>query len=233
MDPAYADDTALLGDSFEAVQETLEGIERYAAAVGLRIDAAKTKVLSAQVANSQQRQLFPEGVPLEEVAAFKYLGASFIASGQTVQGIESRINSVQMAFNRLHTAMWSRREISHKTKSRVYSAVVLTILLYGCETWPLRVEDRKRLDVFDNDCLRCIEKCYRDDRVPCAVLCQRLQLANLAALLLERRLRWFGHAARRAPAEFMRELITPGVPRTWRKRTGGRLKTWATTLKVK
>ncbi len=29
----------------------------------------------------------------------------------------------------------------------------------------------------------------------------------------------------------MRELINPHVPRTWRKRTGGQLKTWATTLK--
>ncbi len=39
---AYADDIALLGDSFEAVQEALEGVERYAAAVGLRVFAAKT-----------------------------------------------------------------------------------------------------------------------------------------------------------------------------------------------
>ncbi len=29
----------------------------------------------------------------------------------------------------------------------------------------------------------------------------------------------------------MRELINPDVPRTWRRRTGGQLKTWATTLK--
>ncbi len=29
----------------------------------------------------------------------------------------------------------------------------------------------------------------------------------------------------------MRELINPDVPRTWRKRIGGQLKAWATTLK--
>ncbi len=28
----------------------------------------------------------------------------------------------------------------------------------------------------------------------------------------------------------MRELINPDVPRTWHRRTGGQLKTWATTL---
>ncbi len=36
-DLAYADDIALLGDSFEAVQDALEGVERYAAAVGLKL----------------------------------------------------------------------------------------------------------------------------------------------------------------------------------------------------
>ncbi len=148
-----------------------------------------------------------------------------------VKLISARANSTGMAFNRLHTALWSRREISRKSRSRVCTAVVRTILLYGCESWPLRVDDRKRLEVFDNDCLRRIRRCNRPDRVPCAVLRQRLQLPNLPALLLQRRLRRFGHAVHRAPGEFMRELINPDVPRTWRRRTGGQLKTWATKLK--
>ncbi len=92
------------------------------------------------------------------------------------------------------------------------------------------MEDRKRHEVFDNGCLRRIERYNRRDGVPCAVRRQRLQLPTLPALLLQRRLRWFSHAARRAPGEFMRELINPDVPRTWRRRTGGQLKTWATTL---
>ncbi len=103
-------------------------------------------------------------------------------------------------------------------------------MLYGCETWPLRVEDRKRLEVFDSNCLRRIERCDHRDRVPCAVLRQRIQLPTLSALLLQRRLPWFGRAARRAPGEIMRELINPNVPRTWRKRTGGQLETWTVTL---
>ncbi len=58
----------------------------------------------------------------------------------------------------------------------------------------------------------------------------RLQLPTLPALLLQHRLRWFGHATSRAPDEFMRELNNLDVLRTWRKRIGGQLKTWATTL---
>ncbi len=69
------------------------------------------------------------------------------------------------------------------------------ILLYGCETWPLRVKDQRRLEVFDNDCLRRILGRRRLDRAPCAVLRRQLHLRALPPVLLQRRLRWFGHAA--------------------------------------
>ncbi len=36
---------------------------------------------------------------------------------------------------------------------------------YGCETRSLRVEDQRRLEVFDSDCLRRILGCRRLDRV--------------------------------------------------------------------
>ncbi len=39
-------------------------------------------------------------------------------------------------------------------------------MLYGCKTWPLRVEDQRRLEVFDNDCLRRILGRRRLDLVP-------------------------------------------------------------------
>ncbi len=134
-----------------------------------------------------------------------------------------------MAFNRLYTALWSRREISRKTKSQFHAAVVRIILLYGCDTWPFR---RKRPDVFDNDCLRRIEPCNRRERVLCAIVHQRLQLQTLPALQHQRHHRRPGHADHRPPGVFMRELIDPNINRTWRKQTGEQLKIWAATLKV-
>ncbi len=117
----------------------VNGVHRFANAVGLRINAAKTKVLSAQMSPSSRGTIILDGVPLEEVSSFKYLGASFTATGQAVDEIAARINLARATFNRLHTSLWSRREISHRTKGRIYESVVRTILLYGCETWPLRV----------------------------------------------------------------------------------------------
>ncbi len=107
----------------------------------------------------------------------------------------------------------------------------MTILLYGCETWLLRVEHQRCLEVFDNDCLHRILGCRRRDRVPCEVLCHRLDLRALPPMLLQRRLRWFGHAARRPAGEIIRGIINPVPPSHWRHKQGGQLKTWLTMLK--
>ncbi|VDP19406.1 unnamed protein product [Schistosoma margrebowiei] len=37
-----------------------------------------------------------------------------------------------------------RRDIRLSIKGRVYCAVVRSVLLYGSETWPLRVEDTRK-----------------------------------------------------------------------------------------
>ncbi len=107
-----------------------------------------------------------------------------------------------------------------------------SILLYGCETWPVRVADERMLEVFDNDSIRCILRVRRRDCVPSVELRRRLCLTSIPALLGQRRLRWFGHAARRPEGDLIKDLLLLTPPRTWRRRAGGQLKTWATTIKA-
>ncbi len=120
---------------------------------------------------------------------FKYLGSMFVTNGQGTEEIRSRINLARSAFSRLRSCLWSRREISLRTKGRVYKAVVRSILLYGCETWPVRVADERMLDVFDNDSIRCILRVRRRDCMPPVELRRHLYLTRIPALLVQRRLR--------------------------------------------
>ncbi len=59
----------------------------------------------------------------------------------------------------------------------------------------------------------------------------RISCVTLPPVLLQRRLRRFGHAARRPAGEIIREVINPKPPVHWRKKRGGQLKTWMITLK--
>ncbi len=78
-----------------------------------------------------------------------------------------------------------------RTKGRVYRAVVRSILLYGCETWPVRVADERMLEVFDNDSICRILQVRRRNCVPSVELRRRLCLTSIPALLVQRRIRWF------------------------------------------
>ncbi len=115
-----------------------------------------------------------------------------------------------------------------RTKGRVYQAVVLSILLYGCEKWPVRVADERMLEIFNIDSSRRILRIRRRDCVPSVELRRHLRHTIVPTLLVQRRLRWFGHAARRPEGE----LILPTPTRPWRRRAGDQLKTWATTIKA-
>ncbi len=156
----------------------------------------------------------------------------FVANGQCTEEIRSRINLARSAFSRLQSCLWSRREISLRTKGRVYQAVVRSILLYGCETWPVLVANERMLEVFDNDSIRRILRVRHIDCVSSVELHRRLCLTGLPALLVQRRPRWFGHAASRPEGELIKDLLLPTPPRTWRRRAGGQMKIWATTIKA-
>ncbi len=88
------------------------------------------------------------------------------------------------------------------------------------------------LAALGNDNIRRILHVRHRDCVPFVELWWCHRLTCMPGLLVQRRLRWFGHAARRLDGELIKDLLLPTSPRTWRRQTGGQLKTWATTLKV-
>ena len=56
----------------------------------------------------------------------------------------------------LRVPIFLNRTLSINTKRAVYKAVVISILLYGAETWTLKAPDVRRLTTFHNRCVRTI-----------------------------------------------------------------------------
>ncbi len=63
-DLAYADDIVILSSSYSEMQGLLEAVHRHAAAVGMRINASKTKVMSALVPDEQRQAVLLDGEAL-------------------------------------------------------------------------------------------------------------------------------------------------------------------------
>jgi hypothetical protein len=57
----------------------------------------------------------------------------------------------------------SSRLLSKYLKIRIYKAIILPVVLYGCETWSLTLLEAHRLRVFENRVLRKIFGPKRDE----------------------------------------------------------------------
>ncbi|KAL1255557.1 hypothetical protein QQF64_013618 [Cirrhinus molitorella] len=78
-----------------------------------------------------------EGTELRTVEHFKYLGSFISSDGSLDKKISTRIRKASQSIGRLRTRVMNHRIIKKSTKIKVYKPVVLTSLLYGCETWTL------------------------------------------------------------------------------------------------
>ncbi len=81
-DLAYADDIVILSSSYSEMQSLFEVVNRHAALVGMRINASKTKVMSALIPDDQRKAVLLNGEPLEDVGKSKYLGSMFVQTAR-------------------------------------------------------------------------------------------------------------------------------------------------------
>ena len=50
--------------------------------------------------------------------------------------------------------IWRCNTISFGSKFKLYKSVFIPIFLYGCETWTLLADSEKRIQAFENKCMR-------------------------------------------------------------------------------
>ena len=144
-----------------------------------------------------------------------------MSSGRLDEELRTRIGRASATFGQLFK-IW-RSKISLKTKLRIYNAVVISTLLYGSETCATTISEEKRLDVFDNRCLRRILGIKWFHRVRNTTVRERTGQIPASLLLKTRRLKWFGHVSR------MGQERLPKALSQWRlenaKRRRGRCRT--------
>ena len=72
---------------------------------------------------------------LEVVQDFTYLGSTITSNLSTDVDINKRFGKASSAMSRLTNRVWENGALTRNTSIQVYKACVLSILLYGSETW--------------------------------------------------------------------------------------------------
>jgi len=133
---------------------------------------------------------------LTSVDRFCYL-CSYLSNTITVDiDISSRLANGGDAFGNLQRRLWGEYCVALPMKIAVYQAVVLSTLLYGCESWVLYRRLVRRLDEFHMRCLRNIAGIKWQDRVPNTEVLRLCGISGIEAFLLAAQLRWVGHVVR-------------------------------------
>jgi hypothetical protein len=214
-DLMYADDSAIFAENETEATQILHDIKTIAHPFGLKINTDKTKVLSSD-GSPVIVQL--DGVQLEQVNEFKYLGSIIqeqkIASTNDIQ---TRIGLAATAFGTLTWCLWKKRNISIATKMRIYQSLVLSVLLYGAESWTLLQSDIKKLEVFHMRCLRRVLGISLRDRIRNETIRERCcNQPTISEEIQKRRLRWFGHVCRMEPQRLPYQLLWRTRPSQWK-----------------
>jgi len=152
-------------------------------------------------------QITVNGQVLQAVETFTYLGSTLSRNVNIDAEINNRISKASSAFRRLQEKVWERRGISLNTKLKVYHAVVLTSLLYGCETWTACRWHEKLINPFHLQCLRNILHICWQDKVSDTEVLKQADLPSAITVMHKAQLRWAGHVSRMPDDRIPKQLF--------------------------
>ena len=186
-----------------------------------------------------------EGQQAIPCGSFVYLGSMIEGSTSATPEIQRRINKALVTFGSMYR-IWKSNSLTHKTKAALYKALILSIMLYNAEVWPIQQKDMKSLEGAHFRMMRKMlalddEKVHR---VSQKTLFKTFGLSAIANYITEKRMRWIGHALRRDEKDASKQAMKQALedeesPWTklvqedlkkmkWKKRS--RSKTWLEEL---
>ena len=149
----FADDIALLLLTLNHLQSKTNRLEDSAARVGLKLNGNKCKTLRSN--SKREENLTAGNSEVENLDTLTYLAANVTKDGGSTADIKRRTALASASFRRLNN-IWRVTDLSRKTKASLFKSLVLSLLLYGCETWKLTRGEEEKLEIFQTKCLRKI-----------------------------------------------------------------------------
>jgi hypothetical protein len=131
----YADDTIILAETPESLQNALNSFENYCTRWKLKVNLNKTKVVIFCKRKSRHIQSFKLfGHALDIVDSYSYLGVTFNYTGTFLKDKKLKSEQAQKALFSLYRKL---RNISVPVdlQLKLFDTLILPILTYGCEVW--------------------------------------------------------------------------------------------------
>lgn len=164
-------------------------------------------------------------VSLEIVDRFTYLGAVVTDKGSQPE-VLTRIAKTTAALSKLKP-IWSDKNIQIRSKIKLMRSLVISILLYACESWTLTADIERRIQAIEMRCYRRLLGISYKDHVTNETVKKKIKQAigpyeDLLATVKRRKMKWYGHVTR-SPG--LAKTILQGTVQGGRRR-GRQRKRW-------
>ena len=114
---------------------------------GLKLNIHKTKIMASGPITLWQIDV----EKVEAVTDFIFLGCKTTADGDSSHEIKRHLLLGRIAVTNLESILKSR-DITLLTKVRTDKAMVFPVVMYGCESWPIKQAEHQRIDAFELWC---------------------------------------------------------------------------------
>ena len=157
----FADDTVVVADSERKLCQLVTEFGRVCERRKLRVNVGKSKVMRCTRNEDGDRlNVMLNGEALEEVDQFKYLGSVIAANGGVEADVRHRVNEGCKVLGALKGVM-KNRGLGMNVKKFLYEKVVVPTVMYGSESWGMKVTERQKLNVCSDRILTCRIKSIR------------------------------------------------------------------------
>ena len=138
-----------------------------------------------------------DGETMETMSDFIFLGSKITADGSCSHEIKRRLLLGRKVMTNLDSILKSR-DIILPTKVPIIKAMVIPVVMYGCESWTIKKAEHRRIDAFELWCWRRLLRVpWTARRANQSILKEISPEYSLEGLMLKLKLQYFGHLMQR------------------------------------
>ena len=190
----YSDDTTLMAEREEELKSLLVRVKEESEKVGLKLNIQKTKIMTSSPITLWQI----DGETVETVADFILGGPKITADGDCSHEIKRHFLLGRKVMTKIDSILKSR-DITLPTNIHLVKAMVIPVVMYGCESWTIKKAECRRMDAFELWCWGRLLRVPWTARRSNQSILKKINLEySLEGLMLKLKLQYLGHLMRRA-----------------------------------
>ena len=129
-------------------------------------------------------------VNLPTVHSVKYLGSTIDRRGGASKDVENRVAKAWSKW-REQSGVICDKKVPTTLKILIYQTVIRPTLLYGCETWPMSVNDERRVATTEMRMVRWAMGVSPLEHRRNEEILEEAKVEQIATVMRRRRLEWF------------------------------------------